>query len=172
MNCELAQERMVTAAYGELADEQAHELEQHLVGCAACQKEREQIFALKVVADLHPVAEPGPNLVARARLRLDEALDTLPPKRWYERLGERILANFATLQAAPAAALLLLIAGGAPGFSAATNTRRAAPPTLPPARHPLPPPGRICSPKPRFPNSPMLPRSPASFASPTAKWSK
>jgi len=115
MNCELAQERMVTAAYGELADELAHELEQHVTGCAACQKEREQVFALKVLADLHPVAEPGPNLVARARLRLDEILDTLPAKRWYERLGERILANFATLQAAPAAALLLLIAGAGAG---------------------------------------------------------
>src|SRR5208283_2536723 len=115
MNCELAQERMVTAAYGELSDELAHELEQHVAGCAACQNERTQTFALKVLADLHPVAEPGPNLVARARLRLDETLDLLPPKRWYERLGERILANFATLQSAPTAALLLLIAGGGAG---------------------------------------------------------
>jgi hypothetical protein len=115
MNCELAQERMVTAAYGELPDELAHELEQHVTGCAACKKEREQIYALKIFADLHPVAEPGPNLVARARLRLDEALDTLPPKRWYERLGEQILNNFASLQAAPAAALLLLIAGAGAG---------------------------------------------------------
>ncbi len=115
MNCELAQERIVTAAYGELADELAHELEQHVAGCEACHTEREQIFALKVLADVNQVTEPGPNLVARARLRLDEALDVLPPKRWYERLGERILANFAMLQAAPAAALLLLIAGGGAG---------------------------------------------------------
>jgi hypothetical protein len=115
MNCELAQERMVTAAYGELPDELAHELEHHLADCPACQKEREQVYALKVLADLHPVAEPGPNLVARARLRLDEALDSLPPKRWYERLGERILNNFASLQAAPAAALLLLVAGAGAG---------------------------------------------------------
>ena len=115
MNCELAQERMVTAAYGELPDEQAHELEHHIAGCPACQKEREQVYALKVLASLHPVAEPGPNLVARARLRLDETLDTLPPKRWYERLGGRVLNNFASLQAAPAAALLLLVAGAGAG---------------------------------------------------------
>lgn len=115
MNCELAQERIVTAAYGELADEQAHELEHHVTGCAACQKEREQIYALRVLADLHPVADPGPNLIARARLRLDETLDTLPPKQWYERLGERILSNFASLQSAPVAALLLLVAGGGAG---------------------------------------------------------
>jgi hypothetical protein len=115
MNCELAHERIVTAAYGELADDQMHELERHVTGCAVCQKEREQVLAIKVLADVHPVAEPDPNLVTRARLRLDEALDTLPPKRWYERLGERILNNLASLQAAPAAALLLLVAGAGAG---------------------------------------------------------
>jgi hypothetical protein len=139
MNCELAQERMVTAAYGELPDELAHELEHHVTDCPACKKEREQVYALKVFADLHPVAEPSPNLVARARLRLDEALDALPPKRWYERLGERILNNFASLQAAPAAALLLLVAGAGAGvlggyeyaegrFAHAATTAQAASP--------------------------------------------
>jgi len=115
MNCELAQEWIVTAAYGELADEQIHELERHISGCAKCQEEREQALALKALADAHPVAEPTPNLMARARLRLDEALDTLPPKHWYERLGEHILNNLASLQAAPAAALLLVIAGAGAG---------------------------------------------------------
>lgn len=139
MNCELSQERMVTAAYGELPDELTHELEQHVAACTACQKEREQVLAIKVLADLHPVAEPGPNLVARARLRLDEALDTLPPKRWYESLAQRILNNFASLQAAPAAAVLLIVAGGGAGAlggyeyaqgraaQAATNAQAAAP---------------------------------------------
>lgn len=115
MNCALAQERIVTAAYGELSDERMHELERHVSGCAKCLKERELVLALKTIADEHPVAEPGPNLVARARLRLDEALDALPPKRWYERLSERILNHFAGLQAAPVAALLLLVAGAGAG---------------------------------------------------------
>jgi hypothetical protein len=116
MNCELAHERMVTAAYGELADELTHELERHVSACAACSKEREGVLALKAVADAHPVAEPGANLIARARLRLEEALDALPPKRWYERLGERVLNSFASMQAAPIAALLLLAAGGGAGI--------------------------------------------------------
>ena len=115
MNCELTQERLVTAAYGELPDDQTHELERHLSACPKCQKEREQVLAIKLLADAHPVADPSPNLVARAHLRLDEALDTLPPKRWYERLSERILTNFASLQAAPVAALLLLVAGAGAG---------------------------------------------------------
>lgn len=116
MNCDLAHERIVTAAYGELSDELSHELERHLVACPRCQSEREQVLALKVLADAHTVIEPGPNLIARARLRLDEALDSLPPKRWYERLGQRFLNNFATLQGAPVAAVLLLAAGAGAGL--------------------------------------------------------
>lgn len=111
MNCELAHEQIVTAAYGELADDKVHELKRHLGECADCRKEQEQVLAMKVLADVLPVQEPGPNLVARSRLRLDEALDALPPMRWYERLMQRFMNNMASLQSAPAAAALLLIAG-------------------------------------------------------------
>ena len=125
MNCELAHERIVTGAYGELPDEQVHELERHLSGCAECMNEREQLRALKVLADAYPVQEPAANLVARSRLRLEEALDAIPPKRWYERLGQKMTNNFASLQAAPVAVCLLLVvgagAGGLGGFEVAQN---------------------------------------------------
>ena len=85
MNCELAHEWIVSAAYGELPDEQMHELERHMAGCQDCKTEREQLLALKVLASALPVEEPGANLVARARMKLDEALDALPPLRWYDR---------------------------------------------------------------------------------------
>jgi hypothetical protein len=115
MNCELAQERIVTAAYGELADDQTHELERHIEGCEACRQEREQVLLVKTLASLNPAVEPSPNLVARARLRLEEALDAIPPKRWYERWGVRIVNNFASLQSAPVAAMLLLVVGAGAG---------------------------------------------------------
>jgi len=115
MNCELAHERIVTAAYGELPDEQMHELERHMTGCGECAQEREQLLAMKILADAHPVLEPPANLVARSRLRLEEALDSLPPKRWYERLTQRMVNNFASIQAAPVAACLLLVAGAGAG---------------------------------------------------------
>ena len=111
MNCELAHERIVTAAYGELADDKVHELQRHLSDCADCRKEQEQFLAMKVLADVIPVQEPTPNLVARSRLRLDEALDALPPMRWYEWLMQRFVNNVASLRSAPAAAALLLVAG-------------------------------------------------------------
>jgi hypothetical protein len=111
MNCELGHEWIVTSAYGELADDKVHELQRHLSECAGCRKEQEQLLAMKVLADVLPVEEPSPNLVARSRLRLNEALDTLPPMRWYERLMQRFLNSVASLQAAPMAAALLLVAG-------------------------------------------------------------
>jgi HEAT repeat protein/putative zinc finger protein len=115
MNCEIAHERIVSAAYGELSDEQIHELERHMTGCPECHSEREELLALKLLAAAHPVVEPPANLVARSRLRLEEALDALPPKRWYEYLGQRMLNNFASLQTAPIAACLLLVAGAGAG---------------------------------------------------------
>jgi hypothetical protein len=115
MNCEVAHERIVTAAYQELPDEQAHELERHMTSCAGCQSEREQLLALKVLSDAYPVEEPAANLVARSRLRLEEALDALPPMRWYERLSQRVMSSFASLQAVPVAACVLLAFGAGAG---------------------------------------------------------
>jgi HEAT repeats/Putative zinc-finger len=115
MNCEVARERIVAAAYQELSDEQAHELERHVTACPECQRDCEQVLALKVLMDANPVLEPAPNLVARARLRLDEVLDSLPPKRWYERWSTRVWNNFARLESAPVAAALLLVIGGGAG---------------------------------------------------------
>ena len=116
MNCELAHERIVLAAYGELPDEQVHELDRHLATCAECRQEREQLLALKTLADVPTrLLSPIANFVTRSRMRLEEALDALPPKRWYERFGQRMLNNFANLQAAPVAAVLLLIVGAGAG---------------------------------------------------------
>lgn len=115
MNCELAHERVVLAAYGELPDEQIHELDRHLTHCTSCCQERDQLQALRTLAALHPVLEPPANLVARSRLRLEEALDALPAKRWYDRWSQRILNNFAQLQTAPIAAALLIAVGAGAG---------------------------------------------------------
>jgi hypothetical protein len=119
---------MVTADYGELAGEQERELELHLEGCPECRKEREQLRALKVLADAYPVVEPDANLRTRSRLRLDEALDALPPRRWFEWLGLRFVNGIASLQAAPVAAGLLLLAGlgaGSLGGYRVTENRAA-----------------------------------------------
>ncbi|HEX8710447.1 MAG TPA: HEAT repeat domain-containing protein [Terracidiphilus sp.] len=139
MNCEVAHEKIVTAVYGELPDEEVHELERHVAGCRECESEREQLLALKVLANAYPVVEPGANLIARSRLRLEEALDALPPMRWYQRMAQRAANNFASLRAAPVAALLLLIAGGGIGVlagyeAASSRTAQQALATPPPSQ--------------------------------------
>jgi hypothetical protein len=130
MKCDIAHERIVTAAYGELPDDELHELERHIAACTTCEEEQEQVHALKVLASALPVAEPDANLIARARLRLDEALESIPARRWYERLGQRMRNGIASLQAAPVAALLLLavgLAGGGVGGAKWAQRHSAAP---------------------------------------------
>ena len=115
MKCQIAQEQIVAAAYGELAEEQARELERHVAVCPECAGVHEELLSLKALADANPVREPDANLVARARLKLDEALNALPPRRWYDRLGQRIVNSFASVWAAPVTACMLLVIGASAG---------------------------------------------------------
>jgi anti-sigma factor RsiW len=115
MKCAEIHEKVALAAYGELPDDQIHSLSQHLVNCPECREEQEQFQALKTLAGAYPVLEPNANLVARSRTRLEEALDALPPKRWYDRLADWMTRTAAGLQDAPVAACLLLVAGAGLG---------------------------------------------------------
>jgi len=105
----------VLAAYGELPDDQDHALALHLQGCAACREEQEQLLALKTLAAAYPMQAPDANLVARSRRRLEDSLDAIPPKRWYDRVADWMTRTATGLQAAPVAACLLLVAGAGLG---------------------------------------------------------
>jgi len=132
MRCKIAHEQIVMAAYGELAGEQAQELEQHLAECPECREEQEQLEALKVFAEALRVLEPDPNLIARSRLKLDAALDALPPRRWYNWLGQRLRNNLASLLAAPVtAALLVMVGAGAGSVGALQFAQNRTPRTSP-----------------------------------------
>src|ERR1700760_19327 len=110
--CEESHENVVLAAYGELPDDEAHGLATHLEVCPECREELEQLVALKTLSAAYPMQEPDANLIARSRRRLEDALDALPPRRWYDRVAIWMTKTATGLQAAPAAAGLLLIAGG------------------------------------------------------------
>jgi len=111
MTCESAQQSIVLAQYGELADELQLGLEQHLHGCEDCRREWNAMLALGEELALVPLVEPSPNLLAASRMRLDEALDALPPRS----VGQRFWGNFfrwvGFVQGAPALATLLLGVG-------------------------------------------------------------
>lgn len=110
MNCELAQGDIVLAVYGELPDDRGHVLEQHLAHCEGCRQEMEAIAALHKAMSAAPPVEPSPSLVARARLRLDEALDAMPQGGVLRRIGQSFRRGVGHLQGAPVLASLLVLA--------------------------------------------------------------
>lgn len=108
MTCDSAQQNMMLAQYGELPDELHFPLEQHVAGCEDCRREWNALQALEEELALAPVLEPTPNLLAASRLKLDEALDAMPPRS----LRSRVLSNFlrwmGNIQSAPALTTLLV----------------------------------------------------------------
>lgn len=115
MNCELAQELIVLSVYGELPDDRAHQLEQHLAQCEGCRQEMEAVSALHKAMAAAPVVEPSASLLARTRLRLDEALDSMPQAGFFRRVIQRFRRGVGALQGAPVMAMGLLLAGAAAG---------------------------------------------------------
>ncbi|MEO6802211.1 MAG: zf-HC2 domain-containing protein, partial [Granulicella sp.] len=79
MKCDMAQHNVVLAMYGELPDERGGPLERHLEECEDCREEALAMRSLDEYLALLPVEEPSPNLLAQSRMRLDEALDEIPP---------------------------------------------------------------------------------------------
>ena len=108
MKCETAQDQIVLLGYGELPDELADGLEQHLAGCEDCRRELNAMRAMEEHLALLPVEEPSPNLLAQSRMRLDEALDAIPPHGFMTRLRANFFSWVGHLQSAPALATLLV----------------------------------------------------------------
>ncbi len=131
MNCDLAQENIVLAVYGELPDDRAHQLEQHLAQCERCRQEMEAVAGLQKAMAVLPMIEPSPSLLARTRLRLDEALDALPHGGFFLRRLQSLRRGLGRLQSAPVMASALLLvglgAGGWGGFRAGQRTASAHP---------------------------------------------
>lgn len=111
MKCETAKENIILASYGELPDEYAVALEQHLDACDDCRSELEAMQELDRRLALLPVLEPSPNLLAQARVRLDEELDAIPPHGIFTQLRSGFFRWIGHVQSAPALATLLLGVG-------------------------------------------------------------
>jgi hypothetical protein len=117
MKCDLARQNIALAVYGELSDDVSHQLEQHLSECEECRREMQAVRGLQAAMALYPVEEPSAGLLAQARLRLEEALDTMPHGSWLVRLSQRFTRSIGRLRAAPVMASMLLLAGlGAGGY--------------------------------------------------------
>lgn len=129
MKCDLAQQSIALAAYGELSDDLSHQLEQHLAGCEACRQEMQAVRGLQAAMALYPVEEPSAHLLAQARMRLEEALDNLPHGSWLVRFTQLVSRSVGRLRATPVMASLLLligvVAGGYGGYRAGLKAHNA-----------------------------------------------
>src|SRR5437879_4750061 len=108
MKCQSARDCIVLLNYGELPDELAGVLEQHLMGCEDCTEELEAFRRFEERLATTPVLEPSPNLLAQSRLRLDDALDMIPPHGFLTQLRTNFFRWVGNIQSAPALATLLL----------------------------------------------------------------
>lgn len=111
MKCEIASDSIVLMMYGELPDELAGGLEQHLIECESCREEVETLRLFDEQLAILPVVEPSPNLLAQSRMRLDDALDMMPPHGFVTRLQTNFLRWMGNVQSAPALATLLVGVG-------------------------------------------------------------
>jgi hypothetical protein len=108
MTCDNAQQNLMLAHYGELPDELHFTLEQHLTGCEDCRREWNALQALEEELALGPVLEPSPNFLTASRLKLDEALDAMPPRSLAARLAAHFFRWMGNIQSAPALTTLLI----------------------------------------------------------------
>jgi hypothetical protein len=119
MKCEWVIENITLHVYGELADDARHELEQHVARCADCAAE------LKAAQEFHDLlseeraAEPTPNLVAAARMKLQEALETAEQGGFWRRLAFDPANWLRQVSFSPALASAILILGFAGGVGTA-----------------------------------------------------
>jgi hypothetical protein len=135
MKCQSARECIVLLNYGELPDELAGVLEQHLAGCEDCREELEAFRGFEERLMALPVLEPSPNLLAQSRMRLDDALDMIPPHGFLTQLRMNFYRWIGHVQSAPALATLLLGVGFLSGnfthrYQVAHATRAQGPGTV------------------------------------------
>lgn len=115
MNCEWVKENAALYVYDELSDSERHELEQHIERCAGCRDEISATRAFKQALAAEPVEEPSPNLLAAARMRLQESLETATQSGGWSRFAFDLAGWLQQVKLSPALTVALLIFGFAGG---------------------------------------------------------
>ncbi|MGH9445370.1 MAG: HEAT repeat domain-containing protein [Terriglobia bacterium] len=126
MNCEEREEKLTLFAYGELPPGEAQAIEAHTASCEACRKALAQLRELHGALGRRAALDLSPDLLARSRLRLDEALDA-------EQLGwRRRLADWLPLPLLPgvrasgiAVTVVLVMVGFTMGWLARPHAGKA-----------------------------------------------
>ena len=122
MKCEWVQENAALYLYDEMADDERYEAEQHLAKCADCARELEGLRELHSALSAVKVEDPSPNMVAQARMRLQEALESAHQDRGWSRFTLDIAGWMQQIRFSPALAMVLLMVGFGGGILASFRT--------------------------------------------------
>src|SRR5512144_2268767 len=111
MNCDWVRDNITLYVYDELADDARHELEQHIHRCPGCTSELQSMRDFKEVAAAVPKLEVTPNLLASARMDLQEALEGVEQVGGWRRILFDPFAWLRQVQFSPALATVIFIVG-------------------------------------------------------------
>jgi hypothetical protein len=111
MNCEWVKDNLTLYAYDELADDARHEVEQHANRCIDCARELKAVREFNEKMNSLPQLEVTPNLLAAARMELQERLETAEQSRSWTRFAFDPMAWLRQVRFSPALAAVLLIVG-------------------------------------------------------------
>jgi hypothetical protein len=117
MNCDWVQENIALYMYNELADDARHELEGHVERCSECAAELKAMRAFHGEMSDLPQLEVTPNLLASARIRLSEALETVSQRRGW-RWAMDPMALLRQMRFSPALAAVIFMVGFGGGIGA------------------------------------------------------
>ncbi|MGH9601179.1 MAG: HEAT repeat domain-containing protein, partial [Terriglobales bacterium] len=126
MNCEWVKANVIDYIYDELADDARYELEHHIERCAGCATEVESARLFKSSLSVLPRVEPSPNLLASARMHLQEALETTQQGFAWQRFFDPA-AWLRQVKFSPALAAVILMVGFGAGVATTFNVKNGAP---------------------------------------------
>ena len=115
MNCEWTRANAALYVYDELKDDERYELERHVERCSTCKAELEAVRGFRLTMSATSLPEPSPNLLASARMRLSEALESEEPNRGWHRFTFDFAGWLQSMKFAPALTAALLMVGFAVG---------------------------------------------------------
>ena len=121
MKCDWVKDNIVFYIYNEIEDDARFEVEQHLARCTDCTAELKAARKFHATLSQAPVAEPGPNLLAASRMRLQEALETTTQGGFWQRLIFDPGNWLRQVRMAPAVAAVVFIVGFGGGIAATYN---------------------------------------------------
>jgi len=116
MKCDWVRTNLPLYVYDELLDDARYELEQHVARCAQCAVELKQAQTFHSTMSAAPVVEPSPNLLAAARMRLQEGLETTERPGFWHRFTFDFAGWFHHTRFSPALASAIFIVGVAAGI--------------------------------------------------------